>query len=113
MTHSFFGASALTFAFNKGEPMKLNDGYFAAIPIGGLVGGFAFYLTVCIYLCLNIFTDRLDEEHQLKLNSSLSWFLVPGPLKHSEFYVRFYKVISWLMLGILHAVFIALLLSRL
>ena len=93
--------------------MKMNDGYFAAIPIGGFVGGFAIYLTVGTYLCLNIFTERLDEEHQLKTNSSLSWFLVPGPLKHSEFYVRFYKAISWLMLVILHAVFIALLVIHL
>lgn len=93
--------------------MKITDGYFATIPIGGFVGGFAIYLTFCIYLCLNIFTDRLDKEHELKTNSSLSWFLVPGPLKYSAFYIRFYKGLSWFLLLLLHAIFITLLWTHL
>lgn len=99
--------------FNNAKPMQIIDAYIAAIPIAHFVGGFSLYLVVCMYLCLNIFTDRLDKEHELKANSSLSWLLIPGPFKYSTFYIRFYKGLSWLMLLILHVVFAALLWSRL
>ena len=91
--------------------MKMIENHTAMIPIEGPVV-FLPYLVLNIYLCLNIFTDRLDREHEVKVNSSLSWLLVPGPFKYSRIYVRFFKAMSWFILLVVNVATAAVLWIR-
>lgn len=74
--------------------------------IARLFGPTVVYLFFAGYFFTCLFGPTLDDLHERWTNSRFDFFMLPWKLKDRDFYIRFYKVISGLVLLLATVVYV-------